>query len=288
MAMLASRRVILAAALLSAFALRVPAQMTPDQLESALKGKRFALRNFSADQTVKARWINDALVFDPPTLSAFGVFAPGSVKLKGTTLTIAGTRSIVLLDGKTGKPGISDGNPIWLQIDLGSADTAVVIPKLQSALFFPDLDSAASSIPVQLKDVVPYRLNPKSPRKPSEYFKTRDMWYIDGGEWHSLPHDSPRVTLPKPVHVEGVTYPPQAQQLKLEGSVILAIVISDSGGVSSPWLLKPFGHGVDEAVATAAMHMIWAPAKVDGHAVTEVNFFTISFQFSQPEGGSFF
>ncbi len=81
------------------------AQTTPDQLESALKGKRFALRNFSADQTVKAKWSNDTLVFDPPTLSTFGIFTPDSVKLKDDHLTIAGTRFTVLLDGKSGKPG---------------------------------------------------------------------------------------------------------------------------------------------------------------------------------------
>ena len=149
------RAILVVVALLCTCISQASAQTTPDELEKLLKGKRLALRNFSADQTVKAKWANDALTFDPPTLSAFGVFTPGSVKLKGTTLAIQGTRSIVLVDGKSGKPGISEGSPAWLEIDLGASDPATTLPKLESALFFPDLDSAASAIPPQMRPLVP-------------------------------------------------------------------------------------------------------------------------------------
>src|SRR5665213_846867 len=96
------------------------AQLEVTGLENALTGKRFILRSYSADQTAKYKWGNDGLVADPPKLFALAVFTPGSVKLKGTTLAIQGTRSILLVDGKSGKLGTSEGTPEWLTIDLGS------------------------------------------------------------------------------------------------------------------------------------------------------------------------
>lgn len=276
------RAIFIAGTLLCACIPLASAQTTPDQLEAALKGKRFALRNFSADQTVKAKWANDGLVFDPPALSTFGVFAPGSVKLKGTTLTIAGERSVVLLDGKTGKPGVSDATPTWLQIDLGAADPAAVIPKLQSALFFPDIDSAASSIPQQFSDLVPYRLNPADPQKLSKGAGDRGgQWFLVDGSWKKLPIGSSGATAPKPTHFKEPEYTEQARQLKVQGSVILAFVVSDAGKVETPWLLKPFGYGMDESAAAAARQITFASAQVAGKPAAATILYDCSFKIIQ-------
>ena len=254
------------------------AQTTPDQLESALKGKRFALRNFSADQTAKFRWSNDSLTSDPPSMRAFVLFAPGSVKLKGATLTIQGTRSIVLLDGKSGKPATSEGQPAWLEIGFGASDPAIVIPKLQSALFFSDLDTAASSVPMQFRDFVPYRLNPADPRQIAPSLKEGVQWYYAAGAWSNLPHDSSRITPPRLTHMGKLLYSPQARQLKVQGSVILALVVSESGHVESPWLLKPLGYGLDEAAATEAVQSTFTPGQLDGQRVTEAILHVVNFQ----------
>jgi len=249
-------------------------------LEKSLAGKRFVLRSYSADQTAKYKWGSDGLVADPPQLFALAIFSPGSVKLKGTTVSVAGTRSILLLDGKTGQLGMSQGTPAWLTIDLGSSDPASALPKLQDALFFPDLKTAMDSLPVQFKEVLPYRLDPGDAGHPPTALKTRLFWYFDDGEWRSLPHDSPRIAEPKWLQHQTPLYPSQARQLHVQGSVIFYFVVSASGKAESLWLLKPAGYGMDDAASTAIQQSTFTPAQVDGKPVgsllRDVTYFSIA------------
>jgi len=73
-------------------------------------------------------------------------------------------------------------------------------------------------------------------------------------------------------------YSPQARQLKVQGSVILALVVSESGHVESPWLLKPLGYGLDEAAATEAVQSTFTPGQLDGQPVTEAILHVVNFQ----------
>jgi TonB family protein len=187
----------------------------------------------------------------------------------------------VLLDGKTGSPGLSDGSPAWVEVDLGAADPATVISQLQLALFFPDLDSAANAIPTQFRDLVPYRLNPSDPSKPSVNPQPNNQWFLVEGSWRKLLIDPPRVSYPKVLHFEEPEYTEQARQLKVQGSVFLAITVSDTGNVANIWLLKPFGYGMEKQAALAAAKTTFMPPQVDGKPAVMSLIYDVNFQIIQ-------
>lgn len=58
-------------------------------------------------------------------------------------------------------------------------------------------------------------------------------------------------------------YPPEAEKEKVQGSVVLAIVIGADGKVADAQVLKPAGHGFDEAALAAVKQFEFDPAEID-------------------------
>ena len=69
------------------------------------------------------------------------------------------------------------------------------------------------------------------------------------------------------VHGGAPSYPAQARADRVEADVLLDIVVSTSGTVTSARVVRPSGHGLDEAAVAAAHQFRFAPATKAGHAV---------------------
>jgi len=72
---------------------------------------------------------------------------------------------------------------------------------------------------------------------------------------------------PKLLHFEQAVYPPEAQNLELDASVVLQISIDNEGKVVRVEVRDPAGHGFDEAAARAAEKFTFEPATRDGKPV---------------------
>ena len=85
------------------------------------------------------------------------------------------------------------------------------------------------------------------------------------------------VTPPRVIHNVDPAYPEQARQAKLEGSVVLGIVVGVDGKAHNIRVVRPFGSGLDEQAVAAVQQWEFQPATKDGKPVAvniniEVNF----------------
>ncbi len=66
------------------------------------------------------------------------------------------------------------------------------------------------------------------------------------------------------------TYPPEALEAGLEGSVLMQLSIDAEGHVTDAQVIEGLGHGLDEAALEAARRFVFEPARRDGEAVPAV------------------
>jgi len=76
-------------------------------------------------------------------------------------------------------------------------------------------------------------------------------------------------TMPKPKRDCTITYPKngEAEELGIEGDIILDIVVLESGKVGTIKIVKGLGHGLDEASIHAMRNCPFMPATKSGNPV---------------------
>ncbi len=87
--------------------------------------------------------------------------------------------------------------------------------------------------------------------------------------------------LPQVLHVPVLPYPAEARKLEIEGTVVVAITVDDTGKVIKTRLVKSLGHGLDEVAIAALKQARFKPGS-DGRGpiVTEI---TYSYTFELTE-----
>ena len=78
-------------------------------------------------------------------------------------------------------------------------------------------------------------------------------------------------------------YPEQARELRLEGSVLLALTIDAGGQVTAAEVLAPAGHGFDEAAREAALRFRFEPARRAGQPIAARVRYRYVFTLPPPE-----
>jgi len=73
-------------------------------------------------------------------------------------------------------------------------------------------------------------------------------------------------------------YPEAARKVRLEGVVILDMVVDRDGNVGDVRVLRPLAYGLTEAAITAVKQWKYEPSTVDGAPVAVV--FTVTVRFS--------
>lgn len=64
-----------------------------------------------------------------------------------------------------------------------------------------------------------------------------------------------------------VPYPPQAMEKRIEGKVVLELLIDVQGHVISAQVIRPAGYGFDEAAMEAVKGFLFTPARIRGRIV---------------------
>jgi TonB family protein len=93
----------------------------------------------------------------------------------------------------------------------------------------------------------------------------------------------PVVVMPELVHFENTAYPPEAEKLGLEGTVVLKLTVDKAGNVTESEVLEPAGHGFDEAARVAALKFKFTPATRDGVPIVAKIKYGYVFELKAPE-----
>jgi hypothetical protein len=273
-------RLVWVAAVTTALAISASAQTDVKALQSAIHGKPLGLRSYSADAEADYTWTDNHLSSRPVKLHGLEVFVDDSAYLSYGKIVVTGTHETLLRYGS--KLALEARSPMVLKIDLKGADPATVIPQLQAALFFPDLQSAIDNLPRMVANMIPAAVD-KSSEDGSSTKPTCDCDRIfKEGSWIDIEKSSARYRYP--VLIGGDTTFPEFSQAvmdnKISGIITVAIHISDKGRVDEIWLLRPLGFGVDEVEADSVRTYRYKPAQLDGKPIESVISFDSAFKLT--------
>ena len=96
------------------------------------------------------------------------------------------------------------------------------------------------------------------------------------------PPPAASVTTPPSLKVHGeASYPAEAAERRLEGTVGLELSVDETGKVTSARVTSPAGHGFDEVAAAVARDFVFLPAKKDGVPIRSTVEF--SYEFHLPK-----
>lgn len=263
---MACMRMIWTAVLSAAIAMSLPAlasgQTDVRALQNALHGKQLGLRSYSADPVAQYKWVDGGLATGTIVLHGLEGFLDDSVKLKDGKIVFRGNRATLVRDGT--KLYAVARSSMTLEVDLQGADPAGVIPQLQTALFFSDVDSAIAGLPNLVEHMLPAQIE-KNQQKESP---TCDCYKIyKDGNWIEIAKSVSKYTNPVILATADPTYSKDASDAKISGTVSLVIHVSEKGRVDEVWLLRPLGFGLDENAANAVRQYVFRPAQLDGKPV---------------------
>jgi len=104
------------------------------------------------------------------------------------------------------------------------------------------------------------------------------------------PEDGPRrlggsIEEPQRIRYVPPEYPELARRARLEGVVVLRIVIDEQGRVEDAEVLRPLGLGLDEAAVEAVRQWRYTPTRYNGRPVELVLTVTVQFELLDSEPG---
>jgi TonB family protein len=86
------------------------------------------------------------------------------------------------------------------------------------------------------------------------------------------------VTAPKPITKVEASYTPEAKQARIEGSVLLKVVIDRTGVPHDIEVVRPLDSGLDANAVTAVSQWRFDPGRKDGLAVDVIASIEINFR----------
>jgi TonB family protein len=252
-------------------------------LQGALHGKQLGLRSYSADADAQYKWVNGGLVTGAVHLHGLEAFLTDSVTLKNGKIVIKGNRETLVRNGTD--MATAGRTPMTLEIDLQGANPAVVIPQLQTALFFLHLQDAIAGLPKMVAQMlpasaekIPTEVN-RTKTKERTISSTRDFYRIyKDGNWIDIKKSGSKYTPPDVIKTADPVFSQEAIDKKISGTVSLALHVSENGRVDEVWLLRPLGFGLDESAANTVRQYVFRPAQLDGKPVEAEQTMGVNFQ----------
>jgi hypothetical protein len=126
-------------------------------LQASIGNSQLVLRNFSGEDQVRANWTGASFQLDPPRWRTMGVLVVDSVRLKGKSLTLECIRHVAIRDQADKVVLFPLPARVAVDVELGDADPAQVLPKLREALFYSSIDDALAAMPKDRKAQFPHR-----------------------------------------------------------------------------------------------------------------------------------
>jgi hypothetical protein len=131
-------------------------------LRDSLVNQQLVVRNFSGEEKVHATWNGSEVALDAPRWRTMGEVAISSVKLKGHRVIMSCSRHVIVKDNDGKLEPYAVPSKMEIDVELGDADPAVVLPRLKDALFYGSLDEALAALPKEMRDRLPARVNTSS------------------------------------------------------------------------------------------------------------------------------
>ena len=256
---MACMRTIWTAVLSVAMVLSLPAlasgQTDVRALQDALHGKQLGLRSYSADSVTRYKWVNGGLLTGDIKLHGLEVFADDSVKLKGGKIVFQGNQETLVRNGTD--VATAGRTSMTIEVDLQGADPALVIPQLQTAMFFPHLQDAIDGLPNLVAHMLPAQIDKSlKNRVPTE--PTCDCYDIfRDGNWTKIEKSVSKYTNPVVLKFAEPKFSQDARDAKISGVVRLFTHITETGRVDEVWLMRPMGFGLDENAGNAVRQYVF-------------------------------
>lgn len=234
--------------------------------------KQLVLRNFSGESNVKAAWMGTAIQLKDPRWRMFAVVQVNSVKMHGQQVKLECQRRVAGWSETKSLGAYPVVDPFQITVDLGGGDPMQVLPQLRDVLFYASLQDALRAVPKPMSEIVPGHVKLKYPAaakiQPCDCSEASPCARVMG---------APGFTFPKAVRTEVQVYSDEARQRRINGDVVTAFMVDDTGHPHDVWITQPLGYGLDQAAANAVFAYVFQPAACHGSPVSvplaaEINF----------------
>lgn len=249
-------------------------------LQRSLGSSQLVLRNFSGENKVVATWNGTQSDLAPALWHTMGVMQLKSAKLSGHTLTLQCVRQVLIKNAQDQLKLYPEPTNVQIVVDLGDADPAAVLPKIQGDLFFASTKDAVDAIPGEWKSATPARMD-KSPW-PEKVALPNSKPLCDCAEKDSPVCKADKmqrqgITPPKALKVKDPQFPDTAKGF-FEAHVLVGLKVNESGHPEDVWVLRPAGKGLDEAAAQTVLDYVFRPAMCHDSPVSVVLNIVVGFQ----------
>lgn len=245
-----------------------------DALRASVVGQQFVLRNFSGETTVNVTWGGGTqFALDAPKWQTFGLLKVRSVKEKDEQIELDCERHVLALIGPNHLAPYPVADLVQISIDLRGADPTQLLPQLRDEIFFSSIEDALAAIPKPMRKIVPAReykgvQDANGITKPCDCSQDDPCASVKGAVGY---------VLPKAVHTEDPHFSDEASRRKINGNVLTAYIVDETGQVRDVWITRPLGYGLDERAAEAVLTYVFKPATCHANPVivplmTQINF----------------
>lgn len=272
-------------------------QVLASRLEKAYKGQNMVLRTYNSGANV--RYSPDGRLIKggkpgPWTLDA--TLQCSGVELKGNDLVIKGKRLYFMRDKALEGLRPYLGPRVRIEIDIrGYALSLSTLQQAIANVFVPDTENSKLLVPDYWKDYMLLRAQEviKRAQKNASANPPASKATLVGKNSKQTASGSPifrvgalvnpkeklRVPMPVATHVPEPPYTPEARKGGLEGTVILSVVIDETGRVSQVSIKEPLGLGLDDNAAKAVEKWRFKPSMIDGNPVAVRTLVEITFRY---------
>ena len=271
---------LLACCLLGGSGAAQTAKDAEQTLRDAVVKKQLYLHGFSADNLVRWRWDGSSLVEQPPRLHTLGVLTVRDVKFRGSKVEFARERQTVVrtTDSELALSAVKE--EMRVEVDLSGGDVSGLLQKLQSLLFYPNLDAALADLPPEYRPLLPARVmdptKTKQDRKAcdcsSPSVATCGLSYADIG--------MPGMKPPSVAYSAEPEFSDEARQKKANGNVQVGLIVNAAGNPDYLWLARPAGMGLDANAMKAVSLYRFKPATCHNQPVPVPLFIDVSFRMN--------
>lgn len=243
-----------------------------DAFRDSVVNQQFVLRNFSGETKVHGTWMGSDFQLDAPKWQSFGVLQVRSVKMRGEQIRLQCDRHVVLYNEANGLARYPIGESVEISIDFHGADATQTLPKLREAIFYSSPSDALAGVPKPLQKMVPAHANSASRNdgitKPCDCSTDDPCATAKGAAGYLFPR---AIQTPDPEFSE------EARRRKINGEIVTAFMVDETGHVHDVWIARPLGYGLDEEAAKTVQAYVFKPATCHGNPVSvplaaEINF----------------
>lgn len=247
-----------------------------DTFRDSLVGQQLVLRNFSGETTVNVAWGGGTqFALDAPKWQTFGLLKVRSVNQKDEQIRLDCERHVLALIGPNHLAPYPVVDSVQISIDLRGGDPTQLLPQLRDVIFFSSIKDALAAIPKPMRKIVPAReykgvQDANGITKPCDCSQDDPCASVKGAVGYMLP---------KAVHIEDPRFSDEGRVRKINGNILTAFIVDQTGRVRNVWITRPLGYGMEEQAAKTVSSYVFKPATCHRNPVSRPLTSQINYQF---------